>query len=82
MMIIGDKNFINIHTFKALKIKIRAFFYLSEMKNLERKIKRQQQVEQGAYDGRFRSKVVPDKKKQQSKNWARNGKNYKKTDTV
>jgi hypothetical protein len=52
------------------------------MKNLERKIKRQQQVEQGAYDGRFRSKVVPDKKKQQSKNWARNGKNIKKTDTI
>jgi len=41
------------------------------MKKIEQKIKRQQQIEQGAYDGRFKSKVVPNKKKKQNKNWAR-----------
>jgi hypothetical protein len=34
--------------------------------------KRAEQVAQGAYDGRFKNKVVPDKKKQANKDWARN----------
>lgn len=33
--------------------------------------KRKQQIEQGMYDGRFRKKVVPDKKKKSKKEWAR-----------
>lgn len=36
--------------------------------------KRADQVKQGAYDGRFKSKVVPDKKKEASKNWAKDKK--------
>jgi hypothetical protein len=33
--------------------------------------KRQDQVAQGAYDGRFKTKIVIDKKKQAKKLWAR-----------
>jgi hypothetical protein len=33
--------------------------------------KRNEMLKAGAYDGRFRNKVVKDKKKQQNKNWAR-----------
>jgi hypothetical protein len=39
--------------------------------NIDAKINRQEAVEQGFYDGRFRSKVVPDKKKKKSKEQAR-----------
>jgi len=35
--------------------------------------KRKEQILQGAYDGRFRPRTVKDKKKQQSKDWARKG---------
>jgi hypothetical protein len=34
-------------------------------------IKRKEQVQQGMYDGRFRSRVVVDKKKKESKNKCR-----------
>jgi hypothetical protein len=34
-------------------------------------IKRREQVQQGMYDGRFRSRVVVDKKKKESKNKCR-----------
>jgi hypothetical protein len=34
-------------------------------------LKRKQQVEAGAYDGRYRTKVVTDKKKKAKKLWAR-----------
>lgn len=34
-------------------------------------IKRNEQVQQGMYDGRFRSRVVVDKKKKESKNKCR-----------
>lgn len=37
------------------------------------KTKREAQVEAGAYDGRFRKRVIEDKKKKQSKEWARKG---------
>lgn len=40
-------------------------------KKIEHKIKRKEQVEAGAYDGRFRTKVIVDKKKKQSKRWAK-----------
>lgn len=40
-------------------------------KSFERKINRQNAKEQGFYDGRFRSKVVENKKKKHNKNWAR-----------
>lgn len=33
--------------------------------------KRAAQVAAGAYDGRFKTKVVVDKKKKEKKNWAR-----------
>lgn len=36
--------------------------------------KREEQVKQGAYDGRYKTKIVPDKKKKLAKNWARNKK--------
>ncbi len=36
--------------------------------------KRKEQVAQGMYDGRFRQRVVVDKKKKVSKNWARKNK--------
>ena len=39
--------------------------------NIDAKINREQAKEQGFYDGRFRSKVVPDKKKKKSKEQAR-----------
>jgi hypothetical protein len=39
--------------------------------NIDAKINRQDAKEQGFYDGRFRSKVVPDKKKKDSKTKAR-----------
>lgn len=38
------------------------------------KAKREAQVSQGAYDGRFRPRVVADKKKKAKKNWARKNK--------
>ena len=33
--------------------------------------KRLDMINQGAYDGRFRIKVIKDKKKESNKNWAR-----------
>ena len=44
------------------------------MKKIEQKINRQQQIEAGAYDGRFKNKVIPNKKKKANKNWARKNK--------
>lgn len=42
------------------------------MKKLNRlKSKRSDMVAAGAYDGRFKEKIVKDKKKHASKNWAR-----------
>jgi hypothetical protein len=36
--------------------------------------KRKDQVNAGAYDGRYRTKVVVDKKKKAKRNWARKNK--------
>ena len=51
------------------------YVYLIYMKNksinIEFSFKRRDMVSQGAYDGRFRIKVVVDKKKQQSKDGAK-----------
>lgn len=33
--------------------------------------KRKDMISQGAYDGRFKNKVIKDKKKEQKKRWAR-----------
>ena len=49
------------------------------MKKKAKKLKLQQnkrndQIEAGAYDGRYREKVVVDKKKKAQKNWARKNK--------
>lgn len=33
--------------------------------------RRQEMISSGAYDGRFKEKVVKDKKKERSKKWAR-----------
>jgi hypothetical protein len=41
------------------------------MKNTELKIKRKEMVAAGAYDGRYKQRVVVDKKKQSNKMWAR-----------
>ena len=41
------------------------------MKNIELKIKRKEMIAAGAYDGRYRQRMVVDKKKQANKNWAR-----------
>jgi hypothetical protein len=40
-------------------------------KKIEQKIKRQEQLEQGMFDGRYRRKVVQDKKKKEKRGWAR-----------
>ncbi len=41
------------------------------MKNYELTLKRREMVSSGAYDGRFREKIVVDKKKKEKKDWAR-----------
>ena len=41
------------------------------MKSIELAIKRREMMKDGAYDGRFREKVVVDKKKKANKDWAR-----------
>lgn len=41
------------------------------MKSIELAIKRREMMKDGAYDGRFREKVVVDKKKKERKEWAR-----------
>jgi hypothetical protein len=41
------------------------------MKNYELTLKRADLVKAGAYDGRFREKIVVDKKKKEKKEWAR-----------
>lgn len=48
---------------------------MKSKKDIELSYKRRDMVEQGAYDGRFRNKVVKDKKKHQSKTSARKWKN-------
>ena len=42
-----------------------------ELRSLQRGRKRTEQINQGMYDGRFKNKVVPDKKKQQSRDMCR-----------
>lgn len=42
--------------------------------NIQSQFKRELQKEAGVFDGRFRQKVVIDKKKQESRNWARKSK--------
>jgi hypothetical protein len=42
------------------------------MKNYKLTLKRTEMVASGAYDGRFREKIVVDKKKKVSKEFARN----------
>jgi len=41
------------------------------MENYNKTKKRNEMISQGAYDGRFRQRLVKDKKKEKSKNWAR-----------
>lgn len=41
--------------------------FKNKVNNFEQQIKRQDQVEQGFFDGRFKNKVVQDKKKKQNK---------------
>ena len=42
----------------------------------QRNIKRTEQKEAGVFDGRYKPKVVPNKKKKAQKNWARKTKQY------
>lgn len=49
---------------------------MKQINNLELTYKRKEMVKSGAYDGRYREKVVNDKKKEMKKNWART--NYSK----
>ena len=37
-------------------------------------IKRKEQIAAGVYDGRYKVKVIPNKKKKAQKNWARKNK--------
>ena len=39
--------------------------------DIERQIKRKDQLQSGLFDGRYRQRVVVNKKKKQSRNWAR-----------
>ena len=43
-------------------------------RNMESHSKRELQKEAGVFDGRFRQRVVIDKKKKESRNWARKSK--------
>jgi len=43
----------------------------NKVKRLSNSSKRKDQLEAGLFDGRFRQRVVIDKKKKQSRNWAR-----------
>jgi hypothetical protein len=40
----------------------------------ERTIKRTEQKEAGVFDGRYKPKVIPNKKRKAQKNWARKNK--------
>ena len=40
----------------------------------ERTIKRSDQKEAGVFDGRYKQKVIPNKKRKAQKNWARKNK--------
>lgn len=42
--------------------------------DIQRQIKRKDQLESGLFDGRYKQKVVPNKKKKANKNWARKNK--------
>jgi hypothetical protein len=48
----------------------------SAMQNYNQSNKRKEMVSQGAYDGRFRQRMVKDKKKEQNKKWARGKNNW------
>jgi hypothetical protein len=39
--------------------------------DIQRTIKRKDQLDAGLFDGRYRQRVVVNKKKKQSRNWAR-----------
>ena len=39
-----------------------------QLKNMQKAASRQQAIEAGAYDGRFRNRVIKDKKKESRKN--------------
>ena len=45
-----------------------------KLKLLPNSNKRNDQLEAGAYDGRYKVKVIPNKKKKAQKNWARKNK--------
>jgi hypothetical protein len=40
-------------------------------RDIERQIKRKDQLDAGLFDGRYRQRVIVNKKKKQSRNWAR-----------
>ena len=42
--------------------------------DIERQIKRKDQLNAGLFDGRYRQRVVVNKKKKQRRNWARKNK--------
>lgn len=44
------------------------------MKKMHSRSKRAEMLKDGAYDGRYRQRVVVNKKKKASKNWARKNK--------
>lgn len=52
------------------------FFIMKKIKKrykkLQNKINRQNAIEQGFYDGRFRNKIVPNKKKKENKEGKKN----------
>ena len=53
---------------------VNLVFMKNKVKRLSNSSKRQDQLEAGLFDGRYRQKVVVDKKKKQSRNWARKNK--------
>ena len=44
--------------------------------DIQRTIKRKDQLDAGLFDGRYRQRVVVNKKKKAQKNWARKSKQY------
>jgi hypothetical protein len=53
---------------KRILMKIKS---VDMKRNMESNSKRELQKEAGVFDGRFRQRVVIDKKKKESRNWAR-----------
>ena len=66
-----EKTYVNSNNFTLIDLNsLTKFKYMKKELNYTSG-KRLEMISQGAYDGRFKNKVVKDKKKESNKNWAR-----------